>query len=414
MKQTDEAAISSPETTTEAPAEQISRLKTEIGQALQPIREAVLAADLSTVKKLYRSLIRTFHEDKFQDEQVKAAMREINKAVNQIDKALKADVPDERQRADLLNRALTDIENQTSRQETTSGETAEEVTEADIESETAIIGRELEALGLECRAAYDALQQAGRKIWELQSLQASLDSLSPEFRSAHQAEIQKISETATELNAKLAALDSRFTQTQMQLSFFRYYSQEKTALTDAPRHMQELALQAETVKKSLAEVQGEFDRENRINETLLRQMDKHRAKYGELQAERFKVAQWQMHLDRLFFGMPPFNQAANENRRQRQAYDAQDAQLVSEMTQEATVLNNLEQQRQSNVQRLQALWQEKIRLESQKNQIYYQQAAAYESISQRQAAHTAARTNISQAVRARKQERAKATPEAES
>jgi len=412
MKQTGDMNVQRQEGTTETPGEQISRLKTEIGQALQPIREAIQAGDLSAVKKLYRSLIRTFHEDKFQDEEVKAAMREINKPVNQIDKALKADVPDERQRFDLLNQALTDIERGTSGPEAAGG-TAIEVTEADIETETGLIGQELEALGHECRAAYDALQHAGRKMGELQMLQASLDGLSPEFRAAHQAEIQKIYETATELNSRLTALSNRYTQTQIQLSYFRGYAHEKAALTDAPRHLQELALQAETVKKSLAEVQAEFERENQINQTLIRQMEKFKNQYGLLQAERFKVAQWQMFLDQQLYSLPPFTQASNENRRQRQGYDAQDAQLAAEMSQTISTLNNLENQRQGNVQRLQALWQEKLRLEAQGNQIYHQQSSAYEDISRRQTAHKAARAYISQAVGVRKQERAKPVPEAE-
>jgi hypothetical protein len=401
------------EKTAESPDVEVARLKTEIGQALQPIREAIASGDFNSVKKLYRSLIRTYHEDKYQDETVKAAMREINKAVNQLDQVLKADAPDERRRADLLTQALTQIERQISTTESGAAESALEVSEAEIETESDIIGQELEALGYECQETFDALQAASQKFRELQALQASLDGLSPEFRAAHQAEIQKIGEATAALHAKLNDLNSRYTQTQMQVSFFRYYQEETAALTDAPRIMGDLARQAEAVAEYLIGIAADFERETRIAETLNRQMEKHQAEYLALQTERMKVAQWQAFLDHESYGLPPFTQAFNDNRRNRQRYDEQDLQLFGRMQSLTQAMHNLYDQQMANTRLRQQLWQSKLSFEAQGSQIHATQAATYESISRRHAALSAARNNIVQTVSERKKGRTRPPDQAE-
>lgn len=396
------------ETQPVTPEEQISRIKTEVGQALQPIRDAASAGDFATVKKLYRQLIAGYHADKFQDKTVNAEVQKLTVALNRIDEALKADVPDA-QRVQLVETALEGIE------KLTRTETASEVeaSEADIETETALISHELESLGRECQATYDAMQLAQRRVYDLQMMQAGLEGLSEEYRSAHQKEIQKIWGSAAELQARLTSLNTQFNEAQMQLSYLRYFQQEKTALAEAPEQMRGLARQADAVREQIIAAQAEFDRENKIAETLNRQLEKQQAQYQALQTERGKVAQWQTFLDRQLFQHPPFTQAFNDNRRQRQTLDAQDAQIVNQMQNLIASMQNMNEQRMQNTMRLRQLWQEKLRLEAQGNQIFYSQTAMYEGFSQRQAAHAAARTNVSQIVRARKQARAGQNPEAE-
>jgi len=396
----------------ETPENQIARLKSEIGQALQPIRKAVDAGDFNEVKKLYRSLIRTYHEDKFRDAVVKRAVSGLNKAINLIDTALKSEAPDER-RIQLLRSALADIERSLGTTENRDQAGAEEVTEADIETEGSLMSQEIESLGQECRATYDAMQAAQRRVYDLQMMQSSLVGLSEEFRNAHQNEIQRIWASAAELQARLTALDARFTAAQTQVSFFRYYQQEKAALAGAPRHMHEMARQADAIRERLLAVQTEFDRENRTAETLNRQMEKFQAEYLQLQTERAKVAQWQAFLDQQLFNHPPFTQAFEVNRQQRRALDAQDSQLVGRMQELAATIQSLNEQRLQNTQLRQRLWQDKLQLEAQGNRIYQDQARAYEDISRRQAALTAARVNIAQTVRQRKNSRPRPAERAE-
>lgn len=398
------------ETAAETAEGQIARIKSEIAQVLQPLREAASAGDFAAVKKLYRNLIRTYHEDKFQDATVKAAVSKLNKSINRIDAALKTDVP-EAQRQASVEAALAEIEG-LSRTDA-AGEALAEVTEADIESETATISHELEALGRECRAAWDGLQAAGRKIWELQQLQAALGGLSAEFRAAHQTEITKITESTAELQARLTELNSRFIEAQQQLSFFRHYAQERASLADAPRQMRELADQFEATKAAAVQAAEEFERENKVAETLSRQMEKHQAHYLELQSERMRIAQWQIHLDQQLFQFPPFSQAFNTNRQQRQELGAQDMQVFTRMQELAATMQNLNQQQMSNAERRRLLWQRKLALEAQGNQIYAAQAAGYENVARRQAVQTETRKAVEQAVRTRKRRRAAPDAQAE-
>lgn len=399
------------------PAEQIAKLKAEVTEDIQPMRDAVGSGDLAAVKKLYRRIISKYHQDKFEaDKEIKTAMQPFNVAINSINDILKGDLPLDQQLAQVQN-ALDEMERLAGGEGSATAETGPEITEGDIENEARTISQELGEIGRECQATFDAMQSAGIKMQRLQGLQAGLEGLSAEFRTAHRQEIQKISESYAELKSRLTALEARYRQTQEEMTFFNHYRQEKTSLAEAPAYAVGLDNQMKDIRGRHESNTAEFARENTVAETLNRQMEKFQAQFQSLQAERSNVARWQAFLDQQYYAIPPFDpqyQAKiDENRRQVRQYYIQDAQIYRQMDDLRQTIQNLSQQQTQNTFRRQQLWQEKLQLEARGNQIYQEQAALYEDMARHQSDFPKARERVAKTVRARKQNRSTPSTEAQ-
>lgn len=390
---------------TAAAQEQLAGIRSEIAEALGPLREAIAQGDLNAVKKSYRKLIQRFHEDKFAQAsaEVVAEVSAVNKKINRLQAILNTESPPDRKLSELAQ-AADDIEAAISEKPKTDGQD-QEISEEELFSEAETIGIELDQIDREGYRTRESLDRARNKLRELQQLVHDWSLLSPEFQAAHLKEVQRVGDSVAELQAKIERLSDDYDEVYYGLAFFRIYQQDKLKLAEAPKIMQEMMRQYGEAQQAIERLTQRANILGQKGEQLARNYQADLYAYQMARTELGRIIQWQQYLDNQLLSIVPYSVPHRQNRLERQQYDLQYRQVSDHLS---GLWRNMEitQQRQAeNQSEMQACWDEKLYREREMNQLYRQMADMNQETVQRQASLGQQRENLVRTVKARRRAR---------